>query len=597
MEFLLVSARSDTTNVAGILKSSLVGTALVKQASSICKSYNDGHLTIAISVDAREYLPSKGIFYDGCAVYGGVLHTASNPPLVNDDFTASARGMFGAIWSDMDGNITIRRDQFGVYPIWSGQIGQYFAVSNNVHAIAQLRKALGFPVERNAIHIASELAFENGLWGSSCYSNIQILPADEHIEISYGGIEKFLRTTPWFYNSPQKYEELLDQAVEELKENVIAIANAPFSHRISDLTGGYDSRLIAAAIMATGTKDEFGFFTSGVNTGDSVSASHIRQQFNLRRALFRQAGSAGDMIKNTQRSLWATYGTQTMADLRKRSGNNIELNGLLGEFFRQFYLRNENEPPIDAIKRQFESRTNLLKPSTVDHILGGFDEFFKRKKQEGYSEDHALCHLYLEQRNSNYNGVLLRSKSNVMPVSLPLYSPAGLAAALAHDDEYRKSLKVVYDIMKRLEPEMIFIPLEKRRWPSPDIEDIPRLSSVMPCVNGDKDKEDASEQEIIEMRSLFEDSLEVASAWAKTARKNGLSWNRVYLDRALSFGNSCLQDDNIVSSFEGFLDVDRLRAVFNRRPEHLKHNTEIRQVWRLLYAISWLSESEVRVSH
>lgn len=593
MEFLIVSSTKNSVPTSTVVLEALASVTLVKPAATRLSCFNSDKITIAVVFGKGEHPASACSFYDGCAVLSGDLYTALRPPHISNNFCNSARGSFCAVWTDSDIVTHVRHDLFGVYPIWSLKSAGLFFTSNNLHAIKKICDALGVVLQRNALHMASELAFENGLWGSSPYVNVTLLKTDERIEIHPSGENCFIKSVPWFYNSNESYATLLDRACNELIENVTAIAEAPFQYRVADLTGGYDSRLIAAAIVSAKKTDAFSFFTSGVNSGDSVAASHIRAKFGLRRAVYQSSGSgAPDQILNIRRSLWASYGHSQMAGFHERTPNVVGLNGVLGEFFRQFYTQVVGEHPVDSIRRRFCERTSLLKKESVERLMEGYVDFFENKKNNGFSFDHALHHLYLEQRNAQFVGISIRAKSNIKPIALPLYSPSGVAATLAVTEKERTQLQVVYDIMRRLESELLFIPLENRRWPKADSRDINRLASVSPFKNGDSELEELHSSDFIAIKTLFNDPRPVVTPWAKNARLHGRRWDHVYLDAALEFGSMSLKKDDVVEKFAEVVDLQKIQLLFNRKPDSFRSNSEIRQVWQLLFSIGWISKNE-----
>lgn len=563
---------------------------------------NDSDLFDGAGIFLRAYSNGESVMeglsaYDGCAVYKGDVYTSKTPPKGNskhgDDFFDKAKGMYCRVIPSEDARkVFVERDILGVYPVWYASYAGIDFVSNNIFSISNAINALGGRVERNGLYSAAELAVENGVWGETGYKGIYLLGAHQKICLSRLGAS-FFCFEPWYYQSKLSYGHLLECACEEIKENIRAVSESSFSYKVSDLTGGYDSRLILSGIVGQGVEDEFSFFTSGVNTGDSSSASYLRNKYSLKRTMYKVDGSPGDMVDKVKRSLAASYGQHSMADYAQYNPDMIECNGTMGELFRQFYKVPFDVSPIESIKSAYRDRLSVLPVAASNKILKGYEGFFKEKRSQGFSDSEAFFHLYLEQRNQQFVGVSMRSKSNVQTISLPLYSPSGVAAALALPLEERNSLRLVYDITKRLCGELVFPPFENRSWPYCDKDDARRLADVKPFYDGCKDYEDVVKGvEILKKYSMEgAGKVERVSSWEANARRKGWRWNWKHLEKALVHGRACLEriDEAALSDD---LDVSRLRDLFFSPAGDFKRNYEVRQVWRSLFAITWLGEGE-----
>lgn len=602
MEFLIASGTGYDKSLLENIKSAfhdssrracntLLESSILGGSGVLLRSYFDG-----------EFVENSLQAFDGCAVNEGEVYTSAAPPKFSyrcsDSFFDNARGMFcRVVGSDAEDKIFIERDILGVYPVWHASYRNISFASNNIYCIADIIKRLGGKANRNSFYSASEIALENALWGESAFEGVYLLGVHEKISFNSQGAS-IISFQPWYYQSNFSYESLLEKACEDIRENLRAVANSRYSHKVSDLTGGYDSRMILSGIVGQGLQDSFSFFTSGVNTGDSSAASFLRNKYRLKKTLYDTTGSLGDMVDRVRRSLSASYGQHSMADYANYMPDVIECNGTMGELFRQFYSLPSEISPIDSIKSYYSSRLSILPVGAFERVMQGYEEFFENKRKQGFSVDESFYHLYLEQRNQQFVGISMRAKSNVQSIALPLYSPAGAAAALALSSKERKDLRLVYDITKKLHHDLVFPPLENRVWPCFDKEDEPLLSKVTPFVNGCKDYEDVMAPYLInkvypEFGGVKEKHL---SLWEINARKKGWRWNWKHLDKALSHGRACLEGISYSQDSE-CIDLNYLVDLFSRSPHDFKRNYEVRQVWRSLFSIIWISGKEEFVRH
>ncbi|GEK52995.1 hypothetical protein [Vreelandella venusta] len=602
MEFIIASGPGVDKGVVEKLKPVLIESSRRNSDTLLETEILGGRGLLLRSYSEGEFVDKMPQGFDGFAIFEGVAFDSASPPIFSykcsDDFFDNARGMFCRVIGCESGEEAfVERDILGVYPIWYASYNNIDFASNNIYCIANAINSLGGKVYRNSFYSASELALENALWKESPFEGVYLLGVHEKIIFNGMGAD-VIKFSPWYYRSSFSYQELLEKTCEEVSGNIKAISDSRYSHKVSDLTGGYDSRMILSGIVGQGLQDNFSFFTSGVNTGDSSAASFLRNKYKLRKTAYNIKGTPGDMVDKVRRSLCASYGQHSMADYANYMPDVVECNGTMGELFRQFYCFSDDVAPVDAIKAAFNERFSVLPTASVDRIMQGYKEFFDEKNRQGFSVDEAFYHLYLEQRNQQFVGVSMRAKSNVQAIALPLYSTAGVAAALALTPEERKSLKLVYDITKKLCHELIFPPLENRVWPYCDKEDEQRLNKVTPFVNGSKDYRDVVMPVVIEKCYSGFDLREKKklSDWEMEAREKGLRWNWKHLDKALDYGNICLESIGDKKNHE-YIDLNGLKRLFEKKPHEFKRNYEVRQVWRSLFAITWLSEQEEPVCH
>lgn len=167
--------------------------------------------------------------------------------------------------------------------VWRAGRGTY--VSSSVPAIVEAaalfgehpRKSLEYQLERSLIG--------NGGLIPASYEEMEALPVSTWLLIDEDGLHE--RRYDSFQSDLQidgSYSDLIAQARTDIIESMTAIASMPVEQRISHLTGGFDSRLILAAVQAAGLADRFSFFTSGpTGTPDRDISDLLSKHFGLTR--------------------------------------------------------------------------------------------------------------------------------------------------------------------------------------------------------------------------------------------------------------------------------------------------------------------------
>lgn len=176
-------------------------------------------------------------------------------------------------------NCWFATDEVGFSPLYYSIDNDVVFVSNNPNLIAIYKKRLGIKIE-----VEPSLAIYH-IIGITNESNIT-------------GYKNIFRLQPWTYiyidpqdnlSFPAKnrelchedYETLCFEAIKQLRKGIINI-NEKFTHKYSELTGGYDSRLVLAFILELGVEGSFKFVTSGKNENpDYIVASLLANKYKL----------------------------------------------------------------------------------------------------------------------------------------------------------------------------------------------------------------------------------------------------------------------------------------------------------------------------
>ena len=240
----------------------------------------------------------------------------------------------------------------------------YWAENREVVAISSRASLAAYAISskkpnRDAKHIGW-LAYSAFLVGEgTSFKRVKVLPPDTCFRIKVNGQCYIERTRSYgclghrdttASSSQQKINEIYD----DLVGNIDSIAALPVNGRVSQLSGGKDSRLIASLILATGRKDDFQFNTFGLeNNPDVIVAKQLADKFDLNLQWNKpvQAQLTAEQFKSRLRAhVFQTDGMFGAWDLKGGTvvTRSLTLSGLYGELMRSHYasrhkVNNESE--------------------------------------------------------------------------------------------------------------------------------------------------------------------------------------------------------------------------------------------------------------
>ena len=170
-------------------------------------------------------------------------------------------------------------DEIGLSPLYYSKEDEIILISNNPHLIALYKRYLGYK-----IRVEPTIA----VW-----QTIGITSESHHT-----GYQGIYRVNPWRYiivnfednvsflskkitGEGLNYNELLFESIKQLRAGM-RIINTSYSKKYSQLTGGFDSRMVLAYILDSGAIDDYQFITKGLEQNpDCIVAKMIAEKFKL----------------------------------------------------------------------------------------------------------------------------------------------------------------------------------------------------------------------------------------------------------------------------------------------------------------------------
>jgi hypothetical protein len=350
-------------------------------------------------------------------------------------------------------------------------------------------------------------------WGVALASSSLLLASLETAALDPLGCEEFLRTgivyeDRSFYrdvrklapasvyqvangklDAPQRYwhiKQLMPealkgaQAVEAFSTSITGAARQvgqTFPRLISDLTGGYDSRVLTAALLTAGVP--FETTVSGPPTAPDVVIAHGLASITgqphhpvevnpkitfaqVQQALALTDGEA-DIVEYARNVMSIHRGTAQQYD--------ISLNGSFGEVARGYWwellLPHTGAcAPLDA--RKVAAARYVVDPGSpqlfaapVD-LIRHFAEVIERANVglQDWPNTAQMDHAYLQLRMQRWQGRMATSTDQIRPCLSPLMFRPVLETMLQTEQRLRQRSLLVRHVLKRLQPKLAAYPLE-----------------------------------------------------------------------------------------------------------------------------------------
>lgn len=271
---------------------------------------------------------------------------------------------------------------------------------------------------------------------------------------------------------PARYRSLLDDAADALTRAVgpLALHDRPAE---LPLTGGRDSRLLAAALHSAGVP--FRAFVRGFDrTADVVVARQVAAALDVPLSVRRPVHPSTDTVPvehpwdravrvldladgmNLAKDNLPSYGSFTVAPALSGSG---------GEVLRGGYLPDQPDMSPKAVRRRVElmflSAERYLVGAANDEARAALGPWLALARQAPHTTLHQLylrfrCGRWLPGQRA---GVLLRqSYHHPLADNLVVRACAGMPARALWSEQ------PVHDLISALAPAVRDLPLDKRRW-------------------------------------------------------------------------------------------------------------------------------------
>lgn len=291
------------------------------------------------------------------------------------------------------------------------------------------------------------------------------------------------------------YHELIKAGTEVIRDNIDAALDSGAPLVSSDLSGGFDSRLVLAGVLATGRQDEV-VFSSIRRSPEWDCVYNLAGEFQLNLTDVRFNGDealSGASIY--ERAVSGSRSSGGFIDFGLDPGVMktpiVSLQGGYGETFRtfsNFYYSNDGVFSASKLAEQLWAwkRIDRLsvdgRPLMTDmakgRLLDSMSSIFDSVRNDGVAIDYITNATYLESRNRHWIGQKSFWWSMKMARLDPLYNLPLIAAAEQLDFWKRRANFVGLDAMRLLAPRLSELPFYNRGVVSDRYRDSRQLPEV-----------------------------------------------------------------------------------------------------------------------
>jgi hypothetical protein len=402
-------------------------------------------------------------------------------------------GIFVVLSLDADGRGAVVTDPIGLHPLYRAEVPGMAVVSPRARLVARLVSS-GRPA-RDAL-AAGELAFCGYPFDRrSGFEGVELVPLGARLDVSRTGIALRPRPPPWRRLLAADPLEAIAEAHADVRTSIHAALAYPVSHRILELSGGKDSRLLLAAVVADGVADQFEYRTYGSQDLPDVQ---IARRLTERLGLPHWAGIDAGVERRTRarrERLAAAYPDVPVRELMLRlnvgawdgmrlawqiefndppEGDRVTLSGLVGETLSTNYgastgLRNHADLRQLLLVRMKFGSAGLLRRDLQEHyreqlLAVAYDGFGRRDPPQD-----VIDALFMRARQRRWFGQT--QEADVRARVFPLYSPIGLRLAFTLGPRDRHRMWIYDQLYERTCPQLLDEPFAGKGWPHDVVPD------------------------------------------------------------------------------------------------------------------------------
>lgn len=435
-----------------------------------------------------------GEFVSGNSTSGTLLSGVSLDP---DYVGRHARGAVAVYLEDLrQKEISVCPDPLGGAVVYIYEGRKLAAASADLRRLVQVLGDLGISLSKSWRFGIELLACGNGGVSQSPYREIRALRPFEYCVLQRGKLRVSGYQTQEQLQSSRDYETSIEGARAQIEQNVrVATESAP-ALVTSHLTGGFDSRLVLAALSSSDMAHAARFYCQGdAVLPDRQIAERVASTFDLLMTEHPgtvQAVAPSDIGGQLAWPLAHSNGVLTIGPHAgsRDGGHNRILSGGYGGTFRSTYdyrlqgkPRGNARPGLELARGLWPSylfgdseRSGLLSTEFLESFSDGIESVRRRGRALGVRDDALADFLYISTRSRYFIGHISRSWSQFTPRFDPLYSLEAVALALQLPLDMRSSNIIGFDLMRALDSRLLSMPFDVPKFSS----DLARWRELVP---------------------------------------------------------------------------------------------------------------------
>jgi asparagine synthetase B (glutamine-hydrolysing) len=331
------------------------------------------------------------------------------------------------------------------------------------------------------------------------YPGIKAIPPYSTFSVSGGNSKEVCDFSRMIFKDNFKSTAIseADKYYDSITEKFVSGMNTFKSDKTLNLqlSGRKDSRLILAGMssakldISANTTDMGAHNFTDVYCAKLV-ASSLGIQHNLRKIAKREAEatiSSDEFYTRTVNTLKATdFGLISLGNLafNQKFSNNRLFNGLGGELLRGGYEKglaklNVKYSPKELLISKWARFSKFFYPEAADAYSSYLDNWLEAN---GLNENLSLAADagYLYCRMGRWTGALSRSGSLARIPTYPFLDNAFMKSVYSGPVEFRSNDKLLYEILKRLNPDLAKIPFANDYWSFLSSKDVVEFKNKWP---------------------------------------------------------------------------------------------------------------------
>lgn len=451
---------------------------------------------VSLTDDVKRKFVCKHI--DGVSISATGVHTGREmPSCANLLQMAEANGEWMGVFENQETKqIAVCSDPFGYqvvfYTFFGNGANRRALVSASATGMAALLRKHGVPVDPDWTHIVGNFVSERP-WTKTIgsdktnLSGVRVLAPGEVLVLGkdFCGV-----TSSSFFSTPKiEYQKLLQRGIERGISQIEAASKLPLEHREIRLSGGRDSRIMVAMLIASGLSDRFTVTSVNPSTWPSVkSRPGLERDLAISAKIAQRYGFSWSKARSGVRtrltfeesvSAWQTPFSNKNFELRTGSIHflpdewSLELRGGAGETFRGFRVV---RGLLDRLNVSDQTSVGQGVETLADHLYGKRNlpngigdelserlvELFEYLGTDNLAE--GLHRRFAVYRNRAHFGHLRDSASKRSLPLLPLSQPEFVQARSLLSYEEQIAGIIAYDIVELLVPELNNLEFDDGPW-------------------------------------------------------------------------------------------------------------------------------------
>lgn len=363
-------------------------------------------------------------------------------------------------------------DPLGAAILFKYSCADIQAFSTDMAALIEVVKEFGATPTKNINYLIELVATGNGGFNQSSYLDVDALEQFSYIECQGNAIRhNFYSSREEFYTPTSNQKHMLERTRDEILGNARAVLKVEGKSTVAHLTGGFDSRLVLAALMSAGMdKSAMKFMCSGnIELPDKFISTQLCGHLGI--AMTNSVGTLAQPFEAGE-SLFSTSGLLKFDPPKAALPNHLLLSGGYGECFRSFYGYRVEFPEgasiADTLHKIHGSvfapdGERLISESFYEDYKLKFEQFVADARGKGIRQDAILDYMYITMRSRYFFGLIAEYQSNISPRIDPLYSLSGMKAAMNLPLNERVANVIGLELMHSYQNELLALPFDYDR--------------------------------------------------------------------------------------------------------------------------------------